>query len=47
MTLHADYIRQAVEYADATADFPDESRFRWTCESLLMVEEFLREATAS
>ena len=45
MALHADYIRQAVDDADATADFPDESRFRWTCESLLMVEKFLHEST--
>jgi hypothetical protein len=46
MALHVSYIGQAVQFADATAEYPEESRFRWTCESALMVERFLRESSA-
>jgi alpha-mannosidase len=45
MALHEGYIGQAVALADATSDYPDTSRFRWTCESALMVQRFLGNAT--
>lgn len=44
--LHVNFIRQALDFADATRDYPDESRFRWTCESALITERFLQGATA-
>jgi hypothetical protein len=47
LALHVGYIRQALDFADATADYPIDARFRWTCESALVVERFLREATAA
>jgi alpha-mannosidase len=30
--LHRRFIDEALDIADATAEWPDESRFRWTCE---------------
>ena len=30
--LHRRFIDEALDIAEATADWPDESRFRWTCE---------------
>jgi alpha-mannosidase len=45
VTLHVDYIRQAIKLADATRDEPEDARFRWTCESALMVDRFLQEAS--
>ncbi|SHG27890.1 Glycosyl hydrolases family 38 C-terminal domain-containing protein [Kaistia soli DSM 19436] len=32
MELHRRFIDEALDIADDTADFDDESRFRWTCE---------------
>jgi alpha-mannosidase len=46
INLHVDYIRQALDFADATRDYPDEARFRWTCESALITERFLQGASA-
>ncbi|HEY2670685.1 MAG TPA: glycoside hydrolase family 38 C-terminal domain-containing protein, partial [Rugosimonospora sp.] len=38
---HLDYLDSAVELAAATADWPDDARFRWTVESALPVRHFL------
>jgi hypothetical protein len=39
------YIAEAVNIARKTASFPLESRFRWTCEVLMPVADFLAQAT--
>jgi len=39
------YIAEAVNIARKTESFPGESRFRWTCEVLLPVADFLAQAT--
>lgn len=36
------YIDYALDYCDKTDSFPDASRFRWTCESAWVVQEYLR-----
>jgi hypothetical protein len=38
---HLDYLDSAVELANATDDWPDEARFRWTVESALPVRRWL------
>src|ERR1700722_1218976 len=45
MAMHVGYVGKAVEFADETVDYPDDACFRWTCESALIVERFLHEAT--
>lgn len=42
LTEHIRYIDYAVEYCDLTADYPDDAKFRWTCESSWAVREWLR-----
>ena len=32
MELHRRFIDEALDIAERTADYPDDSRFRWTCE---------------
>ena len=32
MELHRRFIDEALDIAEATADYPDDARFRWTCE---------------
>ena len=39
---HLRYIDYAVDYCDATADYPDASKFRWTCEASWAVSEWLK-----
>jgi len=39
---HADYLDRAVELCEATADYPAEAQFKWTCELASTVENFLR-----
>jgi hypothetical protein len=36
------YLDYALDFCDATDDWPDEARFRWTCEAAWPVAEFLR-----
>lgn len=36
-----DYIDAALDYAAATKDYPDDARFRWTCEATWSVDLFL------
>lgn len=42
LTEHLRYIDYAVEYCEATASYPDDARFRWTCEAAWAVDEWLR-----
>ena len=41
------YIAEAINIARKTEKFPSESKFRWTCEVLLPVADFLAQATAA
>jgi hypothetical protein len=38
---HLRYIDYAVDYCEATKDYPDDSKFRWTCEASWAVREYL------
>jgi len=42
--LQVEYIRQAMRFAEETAEYPEAARFRWVCEAALVVDEFLRVA---
>lgn len=44
--LHVDYLRRALECERRTRRHPPGARFRWVCESMLVVERFLATATA-
>lgn len=39
---HLRYIDDALDYCDATDAYPEEARFRWTCETSWAVREYLR-----
>lgn len=39
---HLRYIDYALDYCDATDDYPDNARFRWTCEASWAVDEYLK-----
>ena len=39
------YIRQALQIARNTADYPPEARFKWNCEVLWAVDSFLKQAS--
>ncbi len=39
---HLRYIDYALDYCDATDSYPDDSKFRWTCEASYAVDEYLR-----
>lgn len=41
LTEHLRYIDYAIEYCEATEDYPDDSKFRWTCEAAWAVKEWL------
>ena len=38
---HLRYIDYAVDFCEMTKDYPDDSKFRWTCESSWAVREYL------
>ena len=40
---HAEFITQAMDVIEATADYPEEARFRWTCEVTGTAGALLRE----
>ena len=42
LTEHLRYIDYALEYCEATESYPDDSRFRWTCEASWAVKEWLK-----
>ncbi|MBP1629270.1 MAG: hypothetical protein H6Q15_163 [Bacteroidetes bacterium] len=44
---HIRYIDYALDYCDLTDNYPEESKFRWTCESAWAVEEYLQTRPAS
>ena len=39
---HLRYIDYAVDYCDITKDYPDDAKFRWTCESAWAVTEYVK-----
>ncbi|MDR2038434.1 MAG: hypothetical protein LBQ60_10980, partial [Bacteroidales bacterium] len=39
---HIRYIDYAVEYCELTENYPDDSKFRWTCEASWAVREYLK-----
>jgi hypothetical protein len=39
---HLRYIDYALDYCDATDSYPENARFRWTCEASWPVDEYLR-----
>ncbi len=39
---HLRYLDYALDYCDLTDDYPDDARFRWTCEASWPVREWLR-----
>ena len=45
LELHRRFIEEALDIADATADWPDECRFRWTCEVTGITEDWWRQAS--
>jgi len=40
------YIDYALDYCDATDDYPDHAKFRWTCETAWAVSEYLKNRPA-
>ncbi len=44
---HLDFIDQAIELGEATADYPPEARYKWTCEVTSFVEQYLRQRPAA
>ncbi len=40
---HLRYIDYALDYCDLTDGYPDDARFRWTCETSWAVREYLRD----
>jgi alpha-mannosidase len=43
---HLRFIDYALDYCDITDDYPDEAKFRWTCEASWAVDEYLRSRPA-
>ncbi|MEN8119888.1 MAG: glycoside hydrolase family 38 C-terminal domain-containing protein [Bacteroidota bacterium] len=39
---HLRYIDDALDYCDQTDDYPENSKFRWTCETAWSVREYLK-----
>ena len=39
---HIRFIDYALDYCDQTDDYPEEAKFRWTCEAAWCVAEFIR-----
>lgn len=44
LELQCDYIEQAIDACLKTADYPEEARFRWTCEASYVVKYWLENA---
>src|SRR5687767_5554600 len=42
VAVHNKNVERALEFAAATADWPDDARYRWTCESAWQVQNYLR-----
>lgn len=43
---HLRYIDYALDYCDITDNYPDDSKFRWTCEAAWAVDEYLKSRPA-
>lgn len=44
---HLRYIDYALDYCDLTDDYPDDAKFRWTCEITWAVREYLKRRPAA
>ena len=44
---HLGFIDQAIELGEATADYPEEARYKWTCEVTSFVERYFQGRPAS
>lgn len=44
---HLGFIDQAIELGEATADYPEEARYKWTCEVTSFVERYFHARPAS
>jgi alpha-mannosidase len=44
---HGEFVRQALDLIEATADFPEDARYRWTCEVTGTLLRWLQRAPAS
>lgn len=42
---HGEFIDQALDLCEATADYPEDARYRWTCEVTGTTERYLRDAS--
>lgn len=42
LSEHLRYIDYAIEYCELTKDYPEDAKFRWTCESAWAVDEYLK-----
>ncbi|MAS32706.1 MAG: hypothetical protein CL610_01790 [Anaerolineaceae bacterium] len=43
---HLEFIDAAIELGEATADYPEESRYKWTCEVTAFVENYFQQRPA-
>jgi alpha-mannosidase len=39
---HLRFIDYALDFCDQTDDYPEDAKFRWTCESAWAVDQYLR-----
>jgi len=44
---HTEFIDQALDLIEATAEYPDGARYRWVCEVTGMLERYLRHASST
>lgn len=44
---HLGFIDDAIELGEATADYPEEARYKWTCELTAFVERYFQERPAA
>jgi hypothetical protein len=42
---HREFIDQAIDLCEATANYPEEAQYRWTCEVTGMTERYFKEAS--
>jgi len=42
MSEHLRYIDYAIDFCDQTRDYPEECRFKWTCETTWAVSEYIK-----
>jgi len=44
---HCEFIEQALDLCEVTADYPEEARYRWVCEVTATTERYLRNASTA